>query len=107
MSREVIYIGIGGHAVAIDASTGTEIWRTRLKGRDIVTVYTAGDRLLAGAGGELFGLDPVGGSILWHNTLKGLGLGLIAFDSGASIAAARHVVQRRRTAAAAGAASAS
>ena len=29
---DLLVIGVGGHAVAIDPETGTELWRTKLKG---------------------------------------------------------------------------
>jgi outer membrane protein assembly factor BamB len=27
-----LFVGVGGHVVALDPSTGAEIWRTKLKG---------------------------------------------------------------------------
>jgi outer membrane protein assembly factor BamB len=105
--NRLLIIGIGGHAVAVDPSTGSEIWRTKLKGSDFVTVSPAGQQVFAGAGGELFCLDVGTGRILWHNKLKGLGTGVVTFsasDDAAAVAAL--VTQRRAAAAAAGAASA-
>jgi outer membrane protein assembly factor BamB len=81
-----VFIGTGGHVVAIDTASGTELWRTKLKSNPLVTVYDAGDRVLAGSGGELFCLDPSSGDILWKNKLKGLGFHVICF-SGSSDAA--------------------
>ena len=98
----VLYIGIGGHAVAIDPSTGTELWRTKLKSSSFVTVYQSGSRLFAGAGGQLFCLDAASGSILWSNKLKGLGMGLVAFTSSSGVASAA-ALQAEQAAAAAGA----
>jgi outer membrane protein assembly factor BamB len=74
-----LFIGIGGHAVAIDRARGTELWRTRLKASSYVTVWLSGKKLFAGANGTLFCLDPSSGEILWQNGLKGLGLGIIGF----------------------------
>lgn len=88
---DVLHIGVGAHVVAIQMSSGEELWRTKLKGASFVTVHREGDMLFAGAGGELFCLDPSSGEIRWHNKLKGLGLGLVAFtssDLSASAAAA-------------------
>ncbi len=63
-----LYIGVGGHVVAVDARSGVELWRTELKGfQYITTVHPFGDRLFAGAGGVLFRLDPGSGQILWRN----------------------------------------
>lgn len=99
---QFLIIGVGGHAVAIDQSTGNELWRTKLKGGDFVTVSIDNNsRVLAGAGGELFCLDATTGSILWRNKLKGLGLGIITFASSAEAAAIAAAVAARRAAAAA------
>ena len=99
------FIGLGGHVVAVDASSGAEFWRTKLKGSDVVTVCVVGTRILAGAKGELFCLDPGTGHILWHNRLKGLGTGIVAFAcSGDEVVAAAKAAQD--AAAAAGAAGA-
>jgi outer membrane protein assembly factor BamB len=106
MNRGTLIIGVGGHAVAVDPSTGTELWRTKLKGSDIVTIHLVDDRVLAGAGGELFCLDEGSGTILWRNKLKGLGFGLVAFDTGDQTAAAARITAQRRAAAAAGGAAA-
>ena len=87
-----LYIGVGGHVVAIDNRTGEEIWRTKLKSSSsFVTISQFEGLLLAGASGELFCLNPKGGEVLWHNKLKGLGLGVVAFagsDATVQLAAA-------------------
>lgn len=81
LKTDLLVIGLGGHAVAIDPDSGAEIWRTRLKTSSFITVFRAGPRVFAGAGGELFCLDAASGNILWRNRLKGLGLGMVAFGS--------------------------
>ena len=87
-----LYLGVGGHVVAIDAATGQEIWRTKLKMTTITTVRWDGKRLYAGAQGQLFCLDAAAGNVLWHNPLKGLGRGIVVFPGtdaeGAAAAAA-------------------
>jgi outer membrane protein assembly factor BamB len=75
----MLYLGVGGHAVAIDAATGQEIWRAKLKMTSVTTVWSDGKRVYAGAQGELFCLDAAAGNVLWHNPLKGLGRGIVAF----------------------------
>jgi outer membrane protein assembly factor BamB len=58
-----LYIGIGGHVVAIDPSSGEEIWRTNLKGRTMfVTLMERDGRIYGGANGELFGLVSFSGT---------------------------------------------
>ncbi len=76
-----LFIGLGGHAVAIDRSTGTELWRTKLKPAAFCTVHFDGRNLFAGASGQLYCLDPATGEVRWHNKLPRLGMGIVAFDS--------------------------
>jgi outer membrane protein assembly factor BamB len=104
MKNASLIIGISGHVVAIDPTTGSELWRTKLKGSDIVTTVLQDGRIYAGTKGELFCVDSSSGAVLWRNNLKGLGLGLIAFGNDQDIAAADRVIAQRH-AAAAGAAS--
>ncbi|MBP7935478.1 MAG: PQQ-binding-like beta-propeller repeat protein [Phycisphaerae bacterium] len=78
---EPVFIGIAGTVLALDRSTGEEIWRTPLKGSDFVNLALDGNQLLASVRGEVFCLDPATGEILWHNGLKGLGWGLVSFTS--------------------------
>lgn len=99
-SKDKVFIGVGGHAVAIDAATGEEVWRTKLKGNAMTTVWLANEQLFAGCAGELFKVDPATGSILWHNKLKGLGLGLVAFPASVDAAAAAAAAAQKRAAAA-------
>lgn len=103
MKQDIVVIGIGGHAVAIDVTTGTEIWRTKLKSSDTVTIALSAGRVLAGTGGELFCLDRDTGQLLWHNKLKGLGLGLVAFGAAEDAPAGARILAQRRAAAAAAA----
>jgi outer membrane protein assembly factor BamB len=81
--EKCIFIGIGGHIVALRPSDGHEIWRQKVKSAAFVTVLSADDVVYAGAGGELFCLDGASGRIIWRNRLKGLGNGLVSF-AGAS-----------------------
>jgi outer membrane protein assembly factor BamB len=75
-SRHWIYVGIQGHAVALDRATGTEIWRVKLKSGALVNLVRDDSYLYAAVQGQLFCLDPGTGTIIWRNPLKGLGLGL-------------------------------
>lgn len=97
-----LYIGLGGHVVAIDRATGAEIWRTRLRSSSFVTISVEPDAIYAGANGELFCVDPATGAIRWHNKLRGLGMSVVAFgDSGVTTAAAAAAAQAAAAAAAA------
>jgi outer membrane protein assembly factor BamB len=79
--RSLLYVGIKNSVVALDISTGIEMWRTKLKGSDFVTVMFDGQSLVAANAGEIFALDPQTGAMLWHNNLKGLGLGVVSLAS--------------------------
>jgi outer membrane protein assembly factor BamB len=79
-----VYIGIKGHVVALDIATGTERWRSKLKGGDFVNVVSDGSRIFASTQGEIFCLDGATGASLWHNKLPGMGLGLASILPGGS-----------------------
>ena len=83
-----LYIGIGGHVVAIDPASGEELWRTKLKTMCNVTVTVRPGAVFGGASGELFCLDPSTGAIRWHNQLPRLGVGLVTFGENAAAIAA-------------------
>jgi len=104
LPRDRIYVGVAGHVAALEAITGREVWRTKLRGRGFVTTGLAGERVIAATGGHLFALDPVTGALLWDNELKGLGFGLISIpgagDSSALHAAAVEAERSHRAAAA-------
>jgi outer membrane protein assembly factor BamB len=76
-SREAIYVGIRGTVLALDRSSGAEMWRADLKRGDFVNVVLDLDVVLAATKGELFCLDSATGKIQWNNQLKGLGRGLM------------------------------
>lgn len=94
-----LFIGVGGHVVALDPATGTELWRTKLKGSSFVTIWHSGNQLFAGANGELFCIDPSAGNILWQNRLKGLGMGVVAFATGSEVVVDSAVAAQRAAAA--------
>ncbi len=84
MSQNLVFIGIAGTVVALDRTTGTEVWRSQLKGNDFVNVVLQDGDLYATAKGELFCLDPSTGDIRWQNPLKGLGWGFITIATSGS-----------------------
>lgn len=106
--RTIVFVGIKHSVVALDMRTGEEIWRTKLKGSDFVTVLWDGQGLVAANSGEVFALDPESGAVLWHNPLKGMGLGLVSLassraptDPGTSVAGAATARRQAQAAAAA------
>ena len=91
-----LFIGVGGHLVAIDPATGEEMWRSKLKGSHVATVSTIDGSLYGAAGGELCRVDPATGAIIWRNRLKGLGTGVVAFPGASDVVAASVAEQKRR-----------
>jgi outer membrane protein assembly factor BamB len=56
--NNLIFIGIKGTVVALDRATGSEVWRSELKGKDFVNVVLQDGDLYATTKGEVFCLDP-------------------------------------------------
>jgi outer membrane protein assembly factor BamB len=106
MAPSLVYIGIAGHVIALDRSTGEEVWRSYLKGSDFVNVAVVDGSIYATSKGELFCLDPANGRVRWQNQLKGLGRGLvtIAGSDGQQTILMREKQRRDEEAAAASAA---
>jgi outer membrane protein assembly factor BamB len=100
---ETIYIGIGGHVLAIDTTTGKELWRTKLKRSSYVTILVRRDAVYGAASGELFCIDPATGAIRWQNRLPGLGTGIIAFGDTVPAVMAAAIANEAAAAAAAAA----
>jgi len=84
---ESIYLGIKGHIVCLNKTSGTKLWATKLNSTSGITnVVPDGDKLFAYAGGHMFCLQSSDGAILWRNTLNGFGYGacIIATQSQSS-----------------------
>jgi len=92
--NNLLYIGVKGTALAVDRSTGREVWRTPLKGSDFVNVVLDREELFAATKGEVFRLDPRSGAVIWHNTMTGFGWGLITFATGGQVATVREKQRR-------------
>ena len=73
---DLVFIGIKGSVVALNRTTGEQVWVRRLKGSDFVNLVLDRETILASCYGEIFCLDALTGAALWHNPLKGFGLGL-------------------------------
>ncbi len=86
-TEETVYLGIHGFVIALDRSTGKELWRVRLIGSDFVNVVLDRDQLLVTTKGEVFCLDAGTGEVRWQNKLTGLGLGLVTIVTAAAPAA--------------------
>ncbi|MGE0354814.1 MAG: PQQ-binding-like beta-propeller repeat protein [Gemmatimonadales bacterium] len=104
-----LFVGIKGQVLALDSTTGAEIWRTKLKSTDFVTLASdGGSRVFAATRGEVFCLDGATGAVLWTNRMSGLGWGLVTLlPAGVAggtdpelVAEARRRLQARQAAAA-------
>ena len=110
-STELLFVGIKDVVLALNPNDGSEIWRTKLKSGDFVTVLWDGENLFAANYGEVFRLDPSSGALLWQNSMKGLRTGVVSLASSRAEPPARSPYEtiaaqkKREAAAAAGAAS--
>jgi len=94
--RDLVFVGIKGTVLALDRALGTEIWRTKLKGGDLVSLMVNGDSVYATARGEIFSLDAATGTIRWNNSLPGMGWGLSCIASATGSAGLQPVLNAKR-----------
>jgi outer membrane protein assembly factor BamB len=95
---DLVFVGIKGSVVALDRSSGQQVWVTPLKGSDFVNVVVQNGVILASCHGEVYCLDPLTGNGLWHNPLKGFGVGLatIATEGNVENGNAALMAEKRR-----------
>lgn len=106
---DLVFVGIRGTVIALERSSGIQIWATHLKGSDFVNVVLDRNEILATCYGEIFCLDAFSGEPRWHNKLKGFGFGIATIATehqapGNALALAAEKArddQRRRSSAAA------
>ena len=70
-----LFLGTKGHVVRVRKRDGEEVWRTRLKGSNLVVAVVEPDGVFAYTRGRLWALDADTGEIRWTNNLRGLGYG--------------------------------
>jgi outer membrane protein assembly factor BamB len=97
-TSELIFVGIKGSVLALNAATGEQIWVKVLKGRDFVSVVAQEDKIFASVQGEVFCLEAQTGRELWHNPLRGYGVGLtsVATTQGLSSAPIPSLAEKHR-----------
>ena len=105
-----IFIATSATIVAIDKSTGRELWKTELSGSilggmDLTSMAFDDINIYAHAKGELFCLSQSNGRILWRNGLTGLGyraciIGVPGFPESNQYHTAAVVASRQRDSAA-------
>src|SRR6516162_2814831 len=97
-ASELVFVGIKGSVIALNRTTGQQVWATHLKGSDFVNVVLQDGAILTSTCGEIFCLDPLTGNGLWHNPLKGFGTGLatIALAEGTGNMSAVLLAEKRR-----------
>ena len=74
--KDILLVGVKGTVTAFRRDTGAQLWSTRLKSGEFVTVATDDLLVYAHTKGELFCLDLQTGIQLWKNDLPGLGYGI-------------------------------
>ena len=102
MASNIIYTGLKAHVVAVDKTTGTTLWKTKLKGgltsgMPFVTLIVEDGKVYAHTYGELTCLDAATGQVLWRNELSGLGYDIasLAVDGKSSPALSAFAAQRQ------------
>ena len=97
-----LFLGTKGCVVRIHKCDGKEVWRTKLKGQNLVVVVVEPDGIFAYTRGQLWALDPDTGAIRWTNGLPGLGYGhaIIASANQVPVTVAATQVSAAMTAAA-------
>ena len=100
-----LYLGVKGHILCIDKSSGAEIWRRHLKSSSLTNLTLDGDQIFAHAGGHLFCVRASDGRIQWTNPLTGMGYGYCLFANHDHQQAANAAAASQRQEAAAAAAS--
>lgn len=82
---DTIYLGVGGHLVALDRDTGRELWRQKVPGSGHVTnIVVDGDRIYVSTAGMITCIHAATRRQLWQNTLPGLGFGFVAISTASS-----------------------
>ena len=70
-----LFLGTKGHVVRVRKRDGKEVWRTKLKGSNLVVVVVEPDGIFAYTRGCLWALGSDTGAVRWMNNLPGLGYG--------------------------------
>ena len=74
-NKNLVYLGMKAYVVCINVLTGQEVWRSKIKRSQLISVIVEERVVIAYSRGHLFGLDRTSGELLWENTLPGLGYG--------------------------------
>lgn len=106
-NANLLVAGVKGTVLAINRTTGEEVWRTPLKGSDFVNLVIDNENIYASTKGEIFCLNAATGELRWHNKLSGLGFGLVTIATPSAGLIAPISEKRRREQAAVAAAAAS
>jgi outer membrane protein assembly factor BamB len=61
-----VFAGINGSVIALDETTGDQVWVTSLKGGEFVNLVLSENKLYATTKGEIFCLDPGTGNVLCY-----------------------------------------
>jgi outer membrane protein assembly factor BamB len=91
-----VFLGVHGEVIALDRTTGQELWSTKLGGSDFVNLLVDQDGIIATSKGQVFCLDVATGQLLWKNDLPGLGWGLITIATASGSTPIAPPSQKRR-----------
>jgi len=96
MSSSKVFLGVHGEVIALDRTTGQEVWHAKLTGGDFVNLLLDQDRVIATTKGKAFCLDAATGQLLWRNDLPGLGFGLISIATSSGSTSLAGPSQKKR-----------
>jgi len=91
-----VFAGIKGSVIALDETTGVQVWVTSLKGSEFVNLLLSENKLYATTKGEIFCLDPGTGEVFWQNPLKGMGRGIVCVAAPGAQANVTAAIKRKK-----------
>jgi glucose dehydrogenase len=92
----LVFAGIHGSVIALDETTGEQVWVTSLKGSEFVNLVLSENRLYATTKGEIFCLDLGTGKVLWQNPLSGMGRGIVCVAAPGTQANMTAAIKRKK-----------
>jgi outer membrane protein assembly factor BamB len=94
--KNILVLGVKGSVVAVNKTTGVQLWTTHLKSSQFVSVAADHSHVYAHTHGELFCLQLQTGAHVWQNNLPGLGYGAASLVLPGLPASADPLFEKRR-----------
>jgi outer membrane protein assembly factor BamB len=71
--QNILVLGTKGSVVAMDRTTGAQLWAVHLKSAGFVSVIADQSKVFAHTSGEVYCLDLFTGTGVWNDSLRGFG----------------------------------